>query len=343
MAESLTEQPTCAAPGSRDLAPDHYPPEAALFRAAEKVKRSESPMNPLITRNVLNALILFVALFSLQGSALAFQSQQTRSFLWEVRSATATAYILGSIHFANESFYPLNDPIEKAFANSSQLVVEINPLTIDSQKLEQLLVSNSLYRGDETIIDHIQPETLRRLNRHLEKNQIPAEFAYKMKPALTAITLSTAQLIRMGYSPELGIDSYFCKRAAGNREIIELETIEEQLSLFFEIPDEELFLQYTLNDLENMETLFSRIIDAWKMGDESAMSAVLFKPFANTPQLEPILNRVYYDRNIKMASKIRELLTKEQNVFIVVGAGHLVGEKGIIQILKNDDFTIKQL
>jgi uncharacterized protein YbaP (TraB family) len=190
-------------------------------------------MNAIKARNLLNTLFLLFIFFSLQGTALAFQNQQTRSFLWEVSSTTTTAYILGSIHFANESFYPLNEPIEKAFSDSSQLVVEVNPLTMDNQKLQQLVVKNGLYQGDETIVDHIQPETLKRLNQHLDKNGIPSEFAYKMKPSLTAITLSTAQLTRMGYSHEMGIDAYFCKKATGNKEIIELETMEQQLSLFF--------------------------------------------------------------------------------------------------------------
>ncbi|MEJ2621244.1 MAG: TraB/GumN family protein [Candidatus Thiodiazotropha sp.] len=300
-------------------------------------------MNAIKARNPLNTLILFLAFFTLQGTALAFQAQQEKSFLWEVSSTTATAYILGSIHFANESFYPLDESIEKAFADSSQLVVEINPLTMDNQKLQQLVVNNGLYRGDETIADHIRPETLKRLNQHLDKNGIQPELAYKMKPSLTAITLSTAQLTRMGYSHEMGIDAYFCKKATGNKAIIELETMEEQLSLFFEMPDDELFLQYTLNDLDNMERLFSHIVNAWKSGDESAMNKVLFKPFTNTPQLEPILSRVYYDRNSRMVSKIKEMLTKQQKVFIVVGAGHLVGEKGIIKMLKNDNYTIRQL
>jgi uncharacterized protein YbaP (TraB family) len=109
------------------------------------------------------------------------------------------------------------------------------------------------------------------------------------------------------------------------------------------MPDDELFLQYTLNDLDNMEKLFSHIVNAWKRGDESAMSAVLFKPFTNTPQLEPILSRVYYDRNIRMVSKIKEMLTKKQKVFIVVGAGHLVGEQGIIKMLRSDNYKIRQL
>jgi uncharacterized protein YbaP (TraB family) len=74
-----------------------------------------------------------------------------------------------------------------------------------------------------------------------------------------------------------------------------------------------------------------------------AMNKVLFKPFTNTPQLEPILSRVYYDRNSRMVSKIKEMLTKEQSVFIVVGAGHLVGEKGIIKMLQRDNYSIRQL
>ena len=296
-------------------------------------------------KNISWAMLFVICCFTFQVSALAAGQQDAslKSFLWKVKSDTSTAYILGSIHFADETFYPLNETIENAFNDSSLLVVEINPFTLDEQEMTRIIMEKGMYRGEETLVDNIDKETLAMLQDHAKKNALPLQNFMKMKPAVLGLTLSTLQIVKMGYSPEEGIDNYFCNKAKGKKEIAELETMEDQLALFLDIPDGDLFLKYTLIDLENLEKIFTDLVGFWKRGDHAGMDEVLFKPYGDSSELFPILDRVFYKRNVNMAAKIKEMLKGKETFFVVVGAGHLVGEKGIIQLLKNEQYALQQL
>ena len=125
--------------------------------------------------------------------------------------------------------------------------------------------------------------------------------------------------------------------------IIELETMEEQLSMMFDKVDENNFLKYTLQDLHKMKGLFQDIIYAWKHGDEEALNNLLLKPYEKQADIQPVLEEVFYKRNKKMVKKIIRILKDRKKIFVVVGAGHLVGERGIIQTLRDKGFRTRQL
>lgn len=296
--------------------------------------------------NYTAKVLLFMLLVTLNTSQLyakELPEQTTKSFLWEVKTDTATAYILGSIHFANSSLYPLAQTIEDAFKDASTLVLELNPLTVDEHKMQAIVVEKGIYSGGDTIVNHISPELFSRLEKHLADNDLPLQGFLNMKPGMLGIALSTVQLLKLGYNPTEGIDIYFARNAMNSKSVVELETMEEQLSLMFDMPDGDLMLEYTLKDLENVEKLYTSITNEWKNGDPEAMDNLLLKQFDKYPELKPVIKRLFDDRNVKMTAKIRELLKTDQKYFVVVGAGHLVGEKGIIQLLKNEGYAVRQL
>jgi uncharacterized protein len=297
-------------------------------------------------RNTLRYLFLnfvFLLIIPQLLQAEGFSISNKKSFLWEVQSKTATAYILGSIHFADKSFYPLNKKIEDAFNSSSNLVVELNPLAIDEEKMGTTIIEKGIYKNNVTIQDNISSDTLELLEKFLIRNSIPFGGITKMKPSMLAFMLSTMKLMQMGYTPEYGIDMYFCKKAEGVKSIVELETVEKQLSLIFDMPNGEAFLEYTLLDLQKIDSLFSDIISAWKNGDGHVMEKVLFESHEDRPEFKQFFEKIYFDRNLLMVSKIKTMLKKKQTFFVIVGAGHLVGEKGIIQLLADPEYDIQQL
>ncbi len=300
----------------------------------------------MVRKTFLKYLFIIVALFLLD-TIWAFADgsvfENKKSFLWEIKSKQGSGYLFGSIHFANESLYPLSKKIESSFSDSSALVVELNPLTLDMQKMEKMVAEKGMYKGDENIVKNINQDTLRLLSEYLLKKGIPAESILQMKPPLLALNLVTSQLMKMGYYPEFGIDMYFSKKANTHIPIYELETMEEQASMVFDLSNGEAFLKYTLLDLSTMEADFQDMVDAWKSGDSQKMEELIFGPFQKDPVLVTLFQRIFYLRNKSMVVKIKDLLQTNKKIFIVVGAGHLVGEKGIVQLLKDTGMSVKQL
>lgn len=269
--------------------------------------------------------------------------QTPKSFIWEVKSDKTTVYILGSIHVAKPSLYPLSEPIENAFDKTSKLVLEINPLTVDNSRVQEMIVQDGLYPEGDSIKNHINPEVLEMLVNYLKNEHMTVEMVQNMKPGLLAITLSMYQMTSLGYTAEYGIDNYFVRKSKGKKEIHELETIEDQINLLLNMPDGNLLLRYTLMEIQNIENYLEQISETWKKGDSKGLYEFILEPYENDARLKPILDKLFFERNEKMASKIKSYLDTDDKYFIVVGAGHLVGDRGIINILRNANYEIKQL
>ncbi|MBU0482453.1 MAG: TraB/GumN family protein [Proteobacteria bacterium] len=285
----------------------------------------------------LLSLLLILACTSSAGAA-------NKSFVWEVQSETATVFVHGSIHFAKPEMFPLAGAIEDGFERSANLVVEVNPVTLDQQKMQQLLVEKGMYSSGRTIRDDLSPEVFRMLVAHLEKNRIPLEKLERMRPGLLAMTLVTMQIMKLGYRPEYGIDKYFSLKAAREKKnILELETMEEQLDMLLNMPDENLYLKFTLQDLDIIEKLFNNIIMLWSSGDAAGMNEAILGPYEKNPEFTMILDKLFFARNTRMTDRIQDFLKTDQTYFVVVGAGHLVGDKGIITLLKKAHYKVRQL
>ena len=152
----------------------------------------------------------------------------------------------------------------------------------------------------------------------------------------------------MGFDPQLGIDAYFLGMSVeSGAKIIELESLEQQLNLFLDIANGELLLKESLYSLDEAELLMADIVRFWKQGDEIQMNKLLFEDaLKQYPAFSAIYDRLFYVRNQQMTEKIDALLqAKQQNnvYFVVVGSGHLIGDQGIVNALKQKGYVVKRL
>ncbi len=85
------------------------------------------------------------------------------------------------------------------------------------------------------------------------------------------------------------------------------------------------------------------ILKAWKNGDAGGIQSVLEKSMRGDADMTSIAEKMFYGRNRDMTSKIERFLKTEKTYFVVVGAGHLVGKDGIVEILKTRGYRIEQL
>jgi uncharacterized protein YbaP (TraB family) len=73
------------------------------------------------------------------------------------------------------------------------------------------------------------------------------------------------------------------------------------------------------------------------------MESILTKSVSEDRRLSSIFEKVVYERNRKMASRIEEFLQSKETHFVIVGASHLVGDRGIIEILSRKGYLVEQL
>jgi len=104
-----------------------------------------------------------------------------------------------------------------------------------------------------------------------------------------------------------------------------------------------LFLLYTLKDIKVLEQELDKLVKAWTAGDGEGIELIMTQSIKEDKRLIPIYERLVLERNRKMVSKIEEYLKEKETIFVIVGAGHLVGSQGIIELLKGRGFLPEQL
>jgi hypothetical protein len=290
-------------------------------------------------KNTLLAIALLVLSIA---PARAFNDN---ALFWQLQSDSAKVYLLGSIHYADESFYPLRREIQQAFNSADHLVVEINIDDEKAQRYRELVRLKGSYQGEATVRDEISEETYRQLQNRLRRLGIPLDMVQKQKPGMLVLTLTAAQVMKMGFMPEMGIDAYFLKRAAeSNKNIIELETVDDQMGIFLNITDGDLLLRETLHSMDEAEMQMMDMSYCWKEGDEACLEKILFEDaIARYPSFASIYDSLFFSRNENMANVIEGFLKGKGTYFVVIGAGHLVGDKGIPQLLRNAGFDVGRM
>jgi uncharacterized protein YbaP (TraB family) len=271
-------------------------------------------------------------------------SQTGKNFLWKVQSKNTIVYLLGSIHFLKKEFYPLHETIESAYGSSEVLVVEANVNDVGKLDLRALM-DKALYKEDDRLENHVSSETYQLIKKETRSLGMPPELADKQKPWLLALSLQALELVKLGYDPQHGVDYYFLSKAQGKRRILELESLDEQIKLLsgFSDREQEMFLLYTLKTLRSLGGQVDILARAWASGDTETVESILTKGRREDGTLERIYEILLDERNTKMSSKIEGYLNSGGSYFIIVGAGHLVGKQGIVELLRAKGYSVKQL
>jgi hypothetical protein len=303
---------------------------------------------------------LFLALLALLGTACATTAKQVpasaapsavteqRAFLWEVTrpgSPDKVLYLTGSVHMGRPGQFVFPPSLEAALERSQALVVELDPRKVPPQKAQQLVMLLGLYTPPDNLSAHLSPETRALLPEAIQRVGLPPEAVERMQPWLLYMTLSVLELQRIGYSEAGGIDRLLLTRAqAGNKAVVELETIEGQLRMLASFSDEvqDIMLRDQLQGSALLAVSMAQMTTAWEGGNPEALSQLLFKQ-KDDPVYRPFYEALFFTRNRQMADKLVALFDKPETHFVVVGAGHVVGEQGLLDLLARKGFQLRQL
>ena len=290
---------------------------------------------------------------TLAGLALLLQpapaavARGTKLFLWKATSPTTEVYLLGSIHLGKKEWYPLAKEIDGAFEKSKVLVLEADPAKADQVKLQQLVFQHGLYAGDDSLAKHVPAETLKATRDLAASLGIPAASLDKMRPWFVAMTLSVISIQKLGYSPEFGIDRVFAGRAKDqNKEVLELESMEFQIKLLAGFADDlqAKYLAATVDESAKSKEQMEKMVESWRNGDVGTFEKeTIAKPREKHPELAEFHKKMIDDRNEGMAKTVEGYLKTKDVHFVVAGAAHMVGEKGIVKLLEKAGYKVEQM
>lgn len=269
-----------------------------------------------------------------------------KNFAWHISKGEQHGYLMGSIHFGRQEMYPLPAAVLEPYKAADALVVEANVLEVDQAEMMQAVMRHGVYSDGTTLQQALDADTWRALSVTAKSLNIPLTTFVMQRPWLASMTVTTLALQKMGLNEALGIDQYFLKQAQqSGKPIHELESVEQQLALLSGFPAEiqVAMLQQTLKDVADVADYFDTMLKAWQAGNPQAIDA-LFNDGTQESVAMQEFNRVMIDdRNVTMSQRIDALLRGGCRCFVVVGAGHLGGERGIIKLLQAQGYRAEQL
>lgn len=309
------------------------------------------------TKRISTLYITIIIVFSLLLISGCAAPQQTttptegpelsgeKAFIWEITSDVSTVYLLGSIHVASNDIYPLNSAIEDAFQAANNLVVEIDISKVNPLTTAELMMEYGFYLEGKNLKSSVSEELYIKLDDYFTEYGIDISTMDMFRPWVIDTLMEELRLESMGYYVQNGIDMYFIKKAAEtDKNILELETTEFQMKLLSSFSDEIMILaiQYSFQDPPTKE-MIEKLFYSWENGNTDAVESLIFDGLNEDPVFDTCYQVIYIDRNYSMADKIELFLSEKDVYFVVVGAAHLVGEDGLISILENRGYEIRQL
>jgi uncharacterized protein YbaP (TraB family) len=222
------------------------------------------------------------------------------------------------------------------------LVVEVDLNKLDQSKFQSAFLAKGLYPMDDSLWNHISPETKNLVVRFCSENGMPAEGFARLKPWLATVMASTLPMQTSGMSPELGIDKHFLDLARNGMRVEQLETAELQLKLLADIPEnkQEQYLAATVKSSAITQQIVKEFKTAWVTGDADKLDTLVSTAWQDAGGLQ---KKIFADRNPHMADVAEQCLKDNESCFMVVGAGHLVGKDGVVRMLQSRGYKVEQL
>jgi uncharacterized protein YbaP (TraB family) len=291
-------------------------------------------------------ILLSLLVTSPAGAERLAEARGEKLFLWKVTRDQNSVWLLGSIHMAKEELYPLPKEIEEAFRASKVLVVEVDQSKADQAEVQRKVMERGLYPAGESLSTKLSEEQLKNVKSLVEKIGLNMDQVQQMRPWLLALTASIVSLQKLGYDPAQGIDQHFMKEAKEQgKEVKELETVDAQVDLLSGMSEElqSAFIGSTLEELDGLEKRMGQIFELWKKGDDRGLDKLVVEEgLAKRKDMLPFKKKMLDDRNIAMEKKIEGYLKSGEPHFVVVGSAHLVGEPGILELLRKKGYQVEQ-
>jgi hypothetical protein len=266
-----------------------------------------------------------------------------KSLLWEIsgKGLEKPSYLFGTMHLICEDDAVLSDSLKGAIQNTERVYFEVD---MDNLMEMLLIMTKMKMKNDTTLADLLNKEDYEKVKNYIENHNglIPFSEFEKYKPLLASSLLMEAGL---DCSSTVAMEQLIMQEAKSKRKRIEgLETMNYQVSIFDSIPyrlQAEQLLKYiqSQDDRSDAGKEFNEMMDAYRTQDIEKLGKFITKSDYGLMQYEDML---LYQRNRNWVAKLKTIM-HDRPVTIAVGAGHLPGEKGVINLLRKEGYTVRAI
>lgn len=274
------------------------------------------------------------------------QAGPPKPLLWKVSDADNSIYLLGSFHLLKETDYPLAASTYAALEDAERVVFELSPAEMNDPRLARKMAAAAMRTDGQTLQQSLPASTWAALSVYTAQRKLPIANFQPYETWFVSLLVGMTEMQAVGLNPQLGLDKHFAERAvAAGKPVTGLETGEQQIALFDGMGEKEQLqaLQDTLSEVANIKTEIGKLHDLWRAGDAEALNV---RTGAEMKAEYPALyQRINVERNQAWLPRLAGMLDESasDDTLVVVGAMHLLGEDGVVAMLKTKGYTVERL
>jgi uncharacterized protein YbaP (TraB family) len=265
------------------------------------------------------------------------------------------SYIIGTYHLANVGFVDKIPGVKDALTNTEQVYGELDMTDLQSADNMKKMQNAMMLPEGQSLKTILTADQMKRLNAYLKKTMsvdmsspMVEKQMGKLTPQalVTQLTLLMFMTKHMGeFDPSSTFDQYFQAQAKKNNEPVGgFETVDFQIKTLLQstpMKRQVEQLMCLIDHQDFMESMSDKIVNAFYAQDLTAVKAAMDEKIGNscdsTPEEE---NALINNRNADWLTKMPAIMSAKPT-FFAVGAGHLPGDKGVLQLLKNAGYTVE--
>lgn len=261
--------------------------------------------------------------------------------VWEVGDDDTKVYLVGTIHLMQPGVRWKSDTIENAFAQADAVFLEADTISKEAQRAMGVIVTQTAENeGSITLSSYYDKKQKDRVNKVLEGMGMSLSKIDTYRPWFASLQMAVVAMIEAGADPAFSADMVIAREMLErDKPLRYLETAAQQMAILAEGDDQRdaAYFLDLLDDLEEGETYYADMMDAWYSGDTERLEYVLHGVYEDYPRLK---ERLLTDRNLDWSQQIDRLMTDEPGTFVVaVSAAHMLGEESLQKQLANRGYN----
>lgn len=273
-----------------------------------------------------------------------------KSIFWKIeKSGLKPSWLLGTMHVTDPRVLTMPKGAPEADAAANTIIVESDEI-LDEKKAAIALLAKpdlTMFTDGSTISKYLSPDDNARLEAGLKERGIPLSAVSRMRPWMisSVVALPPCEIARKAKGAEFLDQKLAVDASHAGKQVKGLESLAEQLQAMADLPTE-FHLKSLIDTLalgDKMKDVVETMTDLYLSGDIGATMPMLKTVAAdgeeNDSDYAAFEQRIILDRNKVMAERAAPILAAG-NVFMAVGALHLPGESGLVELLRKQGFTV---
>ena len=285
--------------------------------------------------------------------ALAFYGSANAQLLYKIsgNGLKSPSYIVGTYHLAPASFAEEIKGMSEAFASVEQVYGEVDMLSAQSSQLA--MVQAMMLPDGKYVSDMFSEEEMERINAYVRgamgmdlNHPMLREQLGRMRPSVLALQLGLLEFMKItpNFNPNALIDDHFQKEARkAGKSVGGFESMEFQIELLYgesTDEDEREALLKLVDDKEAVLKEMKDMTDAYFSFDMKGIQELTFRSVEIGDMTPEEFREMITDRNHNWVVAMPAIMAEKPTLF-VVGAGHLPGNEGVLELLKHQGYKVK--